>query len=81
MVLGKSVHERESLKLMYECPIIESCLYIAFLVLVSYMDNGTLYCAHKDLIDSRSEPTAFCVITGIFDFFSAMSIRNAIVSL
>ena len=37
----------------------------AFLVIVSFMDNRTLYCASENLYTSLQEVTAFCVITGI----------------
>lgn len=39
---------------------------VAFFIIVSYMDHGTLYCASEDLYTSLQEATAFCVITGTY---------------
>ena len=40
-------------------------LHAAFLIIVSYMDNRTLYCASENLYTSLQETTVFCIITGM----------------
>ena len=48
-----------------DAQFLKKLLCAAFLVIVSYMDNRTLYCASENLYTSLQEATAFCVITGI----------------
>ena len=55
-------------------PILILC--IAVFTLVSVIDFKGLYCSSEDLIEAFNNPTTYCKVTGIFNFFKINEIMN-----